>query len=498
MTGGGAEAGANAAPSRDGRASAGLTVRGTVLLLCFAAAPRLLLFPFAENVAGDAVVRAWLGHAWLEHPRFIGSSLQGCLQFGPLHIVLVGLAEWLTGSLHHGGRWLSLLVGTLSVLPLYALTRRLVSHRAGLFTALAFSLWPLHLQVSTTAASEALSTFLVLLAVAAVARGLESGERPVLLGGALALTLAAAVRYDVWLWIPLLAALVWWRGRSFTRALAFGAVAASFPVAWLLGHLVDTGDLLAPLRLIDEYHREWFRSEAAMWGEARYRLIVASFWPLTALVTLTPPLAVLGGLALKHAWRGPARWLVVLIVASAGVLAVRGAVLSSFVPLSRFTLKELSLFLVFVGAALARLETSRPRVAVALVALLVAWLPGLELAARAEWRWANSFRAVSPLSLNDEPLRVVARHLRAHARPDDVVAVDVDPEGFDDLQLAFESGLPFSQVARRRAPSFEAFAAAGPRWLVRFDGGVLTEASLPGPWLEAVRAGPITLLQRAP
>lgn len=477
--------------------AATMSRRTTLLVLALAALPRLIVFPFAENVAGDAVVRSWLAHAWLEQPHLIGASSQGCLQYGPLHLVLVALVEWLTGSEHLAGRLLSLLVGTLSAWPLFALARRLFSDRAAWWSVVVFSLWPLHIQASTTAASEALSGLFVLVAVAAVARALDTGEREVLFAGALSLTVGAAVRYDVWLWVPLLALVVWWRGRSFGRAFVFGAIAASFPVAWLLAHLVDTGDLLFPIRVIDDYHREWFRSEAALWGDREYRLLVLGFWPLTAAVTFTPIVTIIGGVALVRARSGSARWLMLLVLVPTALLSLRGAVLESFVPLSRFTMKELSLFVVFIGAGLAGLESRSRWAAWAGVPMLLTWVPLVEVAARTPWRWANSFRAVSALSLNGDDLRVVAKELRTRAAAADIVAVDVDPRGFDDIQLAFESGLPFRQVARRRAPSFEAFAAPGARWLVLFDGGVMTTAFDGGGWREVVRSGPITLLERA-
>jgi hypothetical protein len=472
--------------------------RTTVSILALAAVPRLILFPFAENVAGDAVARAWLAHAWLESPHLIGSSLQGCLQYGPLHLVLVAFVEWATGNEHLAGRLLSLIVGTLSAWPLFALTRRVFSERAAWWSVVVFSLWSLHIQVSTTAASEALSGLLVVVAVAAVARAIETREREVLCAGGLALTLGAAVRYDVWLWIPLLAVVVWWRGGSFGRAFVFGAIAASFPVGWLFGHLVDTGDLLFPLRVIDDYHRTWFRSESAIWGEGAYRFIVLGFWPLTAVVTFTPIVTVVGWLALMRARSGPARWLVLLVVVPTVLLSLRGAVLESFVPLSRFTMKELAIFIVFIGAGLALMEERSRWAARACVSLLVLWLPLVEVAARTPWRWAYSLRAVSALSLNAEDVRVVAKALRARAAPTDVVAIDVDPRGFDDLQIAFESRLPFRQVARRRAPSFETFVAPGPRWLVLFDGGLLSTSFGGLPWREVVRSGPITLVERTP
>ncbi len=464
--------------------------RKTLLALGIVALPRLLVFPFAENVAGDAVVRSWLAHAWLQHPHLIGSSLQGCAQYGPLHFPLIALAEWVTGSEHLAGRLVSLLAGVLSALPIFALARRLFSERAAWSSVVVLALWPLHVQASTTAASEAVSGVFVLVGVAAIARALETREREVLMASAFAFTLGAAVRYDVWLWIPLIAVLLWWQ-LGFRLAFLFGVVAASFPVAWLLGHLVDTGDLLYPVHVIDDYHRTWFVSESAIWGPTRYRFIVLGFWPLTALATFTPVAALLGA---RELIRSKARWLVLLIVLPTLVLSLRGALLESFVPLSRFTMKELSLFVIFVGVALSQLK--RPWL-VLMTASLVAWVPLVELAARADWRWANSFRAISGLSLNDPHLREVVHALRERASPTDIVAVDVDPRGFDDIQLAFECGLPFKQVGRRRASSFDTVVAPGARWLVLFDGGVLTPEFAAQQWREVVRSGPVVLLQTA-
>ena len=464
--------------------------RKTLLALGIVALPRLLVFPFAENVAGDAVVRSWLAHAWLQHPHLIGSSLQGCAQYGPLHFPLIALVEWVTGSEHLAGRLVSLLAGVLSALPIFALARRLFSERAAWSSVVVLALWPLHVQASTTAASEAVSGVFVLVGVAAIARALETREREVLMASAFAFTLGAAVRYDVWLWIPLIAVLLWWQ-LGFRLAFLFGVVAASFPVAWLLGHLVDTGDLLYPVHVIDDYHRTWFVSESAIWGPTRYRFIVLGFWPLTALATFTPVAALLGA---RELIRSKARWLVLLIVLPTLVLSLRGALLESFVPLSRFTMKELSLFVIFVGVALSELK--RPLL-VLMTASLVAWAPLVELAARADWRWANSFRAISGLSLNDPHLREIVHALRERASPTDIGAVDVDPRGFDDIQLAFECGLPFKQVGRRRASSFDTVVAPGARWLVLFDGGVLTPEFAAQKWREVVRSGPVVLLQTA-
>jgi hypothetical protein len=193
---------------------------------------------------------------------------------------------------------------------------------------------------------------------------------------------------------------------------------------------------------------------------------------------------------MARAWRTPARWLVVLVVVPMIFLSLRGAVLSSFVPLSRFTMKELSLFSIFVGAGFAWLVERRRALAPVAAALLVTWGPLVEAAARTNWRWANSFRAVSALSVNPDDVRAVAGYLRAQVRADDVVAIDGDPLGFDDLQLAFESGLPKAQVARRRAPTFDAIASRGVRFAVLFDGGTMASAGV-----EVFRAGRLRVVR---
>src|SRR5262245_18990494 len=133
--------------------------RTTLLLLAFALAMRLAVFPFATNVWGDAIARTWLAFDWAAHPHVPTSYHDGVLQFGPLHIVLVGLVGIVWPEATPGGRIVSLLFGVASIVPLMAVARRLFGERAAVVAALVLSLWGLHIQCSTTAASEALCLF---------------------------------------------------------------------------------------------------------------------------------------------------------------------------------------------------------------------------------------------------------------------------------------------------------------------------------------------------
>ncbi len=443
--------------------------------------PRLLVFPFNENLYGDAVARTWLAEYWAESPHLIGSFAQGARQFGPLHLYLLALAEWLWPSPEHAGRALSLLAGCLGAWPLHALARRISGPPGGALAVVGYGLWGMHLQCSTTAASEALGLTLVLACLAALASSFDEGPRAMRWFAALLLNLACATRYDAWLLVPLLGALTWWQTRRWGPAVDFVALSSAFAVPWLFGHFVDFGDPLYPLHYIDDFHREWFRSEAAGWGPVTYRALVAVFWPGTALVTLGPPLALAGLVGMGVAWRrAPARrWLVLVVVLPAALYTFRAAVLGSFVPLARFAVKEVALLLPFAWLGVqslgARLQ-ARARVAAWSLSVLVtvawpAWLGWFTYAR--EGAWEDTLRPVSPTSTNEASVRAIGRALHPWAGEGQLL-VDVDPRGYDDLQAGFLSGFPFSRLARVRSPLFEARLMQGPwRCVLFFDGGPL-------------------------
>ncbi len=447
-------------------------------LLALVALPRLVVFPFNQNLGGDAIARVWLAHRWLEAPHVIASFDQGAVQFGPLHIYLLALAEWVWPSLLHAGRALSLLAALASVPPLFVLTRRLFGEVAATWAVACFALWGLHVQCSTTAASEALSLLLVLVLVERFACWVETRERQALLTCALVLNLACATRYDVWLLVPLLVGAAWWRSRSLVTAMGFACASSAFALGWMLGNLVDRGDPLFPFRFIDDFHRAWFPHEEATWGRATYRLICLGFWPGTALATLTPGVAVAGVVGVVRAWRaGLARWLIVLIVVPTVLYTVRSSVLGSFAPLARFTIKEVALLLPFVWFGAEPLLAWRwGRVMIGASATgLVLWCAGLGwFCFRSSGTWQDSLRPIAATSTLEVRLAELSALVQARAMPTASLVVDEDPRGYDDLILSYFSGFSYEHQARRRSPLFETRLRAGaPRVVVIFEGGRL-------------------------
>lgn len=437
-------------------------------------APRLVLFFLNENLAGDAIARVWLAHRWLAEPHLMTSFGSGAKQFGPLHLYLLALAEWAWPSLLHAGRVVSLLAGVLTAWPLHSLTARRFGASAATYAVLGFAFWGLHLQCSTTSASEALNLLLVLGAVALFDVAPE--RRAAWWGAVLLLNLACATRYDSWLLVPLLAAAEWWRTRSLVKAIGLGAAASAFAIAWLLGNWRDQGDPFFPIRFIDQYHREWWPREARVWGEWTYRVICLFFWPGAAALMLTPLYAVAGGLMLRKAWaeRPELRWLVALILVPTVLYTFRSAVTASFAPLARFTMKEVLLLLPFAGWGLQRLAERRPNLARGAVVLAAAWCFALgAFCFRPDTLWSFSFRSIAATSRVESPIRELASWLRENAAPaPGLLVVDEDPNGFDDLPISYFSGLGFDDQLRRRYANYEqVLATAIPKWLVLFPTG---------------------------
>ncbi len=461
-----------------GERAAVSTLTRVAVLMAVVLLPRLLVFGVNENLYGDAVVRAELGGRWAAHPHPIGSYDQGVFQFGPLHVLLLGVLTWLGGSLENIGRWLSLVAGTLTVIPLFTLTRRLFGQTAAIVACLGLAACGMHVQCSTTAASEALALLLIVATAALFARAVGEGHRPSLLGAALCLNLGCATRYDAWLWVPLLSATLATMGR-WRWAVLFAVLCLAFPLAWAYGNWGDRGEPFFPFRMIDEYHRRWFPDGERLWGATRYRLQNLVFWPATAIATLSPLLGIAGlwGLVRAYRQRKDARWVVALVVIPTALFTFRSTVTGSFVPLARFTIKEVALVLPFIWFGFEAIPVGKLRAWVVGFAGVVAVAAPIALGLftlHREGKWEDTLRPISPVSTNPVELMRVARFLEREVNRRGEAAI-LDNDGmYRDLQVAFFSGLPEERLARHRWEIFPLrVAAAQPKYLVRIEGGTL-------------------------
>jgi 4-amino-4-deoxy-L-arabinose transferase-like glycosyltransferase len=469
----------------NGRGEKARAIIALAALALLALLVRLPAYAVNENVLGDAVARTELALQWSRTPHWISSFQDGALQFGPLHLYAVGAAFKVGLRKEDAGRLVSLLCGVLTVVPLAVLTRRLFGWRAAVWAGVGLACWGLHIQLSTTAASEALSLLLTVSSLSAFAAGWQERRTWPLVAAGLLLTLACAVRYDAWMLAPLLAALLasqeGERRAAVRRALLFSAACLPFPLAWLWGNWLEMGDPLHPIRYVERFHREWVQDGVALYGALGYRVHNLLFWPGSAVVTLTPVVGVLGMAGMGWAFRArrDVRWLLWVAWAPALYFTARSAVLLDLAPLARFTAAQVVLALPFVRPGLEAVVPAawRKAVATAAAALLVGLTAGLAAFTWEPSTWAREMLVpVSPAVRNPPPVRRLLALWRAqHREPWQPLVIDEDRGGYDDLQIAFFADHPEDRLLRRRWPDYAQRRAffPHPAWVVRCEGGAL-------------------------
>lgn len=410
--------------------------RGLQAALGLAFAARLLPFIFGMEHYGDAPVRIEIAERWARAPH-VWHGFAEAYQYGPMHLTLIGAMLRIFPDRFFAPRLLSLVAGLAGVWLLYRLTRRFQGDEAALLAGCGLALSPLHIQASTTGASEAV--FLALL-LAAIECAFD--ERALL--AALALGVGGLVRYDGWLYVGLVGLLVW-RTAGFWKALVFGAASAVPMAAWLYLNWKYTGDALAPIHHIDRDHLGLVGPALAYFGQPRYRALCLTYWPLALLLVFTPVLALaaMAG-AFRALWTRARGWeLAALAWVPALYFTLRGAVLLNFRPLARFTLVAGALSLPFAWSALQLLREPLRRAALFLTAVALVATP-VALAALSYGRdgtaaeWA---RPLSPISTVPPGIAQAARFLRAGLRPDDTILLD-GVWDYLDIPLAFAVDLP--------------------------------------------------------
>ena len=411
--------------------------KGLWVALAVAAGARALPLFFGLEHYGDSPVRIEAAERWASQPHLWRGFLEA-FQYGPLHLTLIGAAIRLGLPRVAAARLWSLAGGLIAVWLVHRLTRKLgKSPEAALLAALGLALSPLHIQASTTGASEAPFLALLLGTLALLY------EEHTLLA-ALCLGAAGLIRYDGWLYLPLVTALLWWRTRDVPRSVGFFALGVAPALGWLWINHLYAGDALAPLHHINEDHRALAAQGLQFFGPFVYRLYCLVYWPVAVCAVATP---VLGVLAVLGAFRALLRredWeLAALAWLPAAYFTFRAAVLADFRPLSRFALVAGALSLPYAWDALASfsVEARRRALAAALAALVVTApaLAALSLGRNgslAEWA-----RPLSPISSLPPGVAQAARYLRDHAKADDVVLLD-GVWDYLDVPLAFAAGLP--------------------------------------------------------
>jgi hypothetical protein len=461
--------------------------RACVRVLGLALVVRVAVFPFAENKHGDAPVRALIAQRLALEPGVAADPRTYC-QFGPLQPLLTAPFVGF-GALSLSSRYLSFVAGLGVFWPFLRLARRLAGARAAELAGLALAASPLHVQASTTAASEALYLLLLVWMFERLSAALcddDATPRTFAAAGALA-ALAALTRYDAWVALPVTLAAAWLfargpagpaRGRR-TRGLAFfAALTAVVPVAWMAWGAARTDDPIFFFHYISSDHAQLGARAVARYGAVMARARQIDVWALAFVAAMTPPLAFALVVAARRArWASvapAARVVVVAALAPVALYLAQGLIRLGFEPLPRFALVPGALLLPFAAAAVPPARLAAARVAIPLAGVVFALAVFAIAAAHGPrlWGGAESNGALTRLDGED---RALAAYLRAHrARGERVM---IEPFAYADIAITEAAGVPAPEsitlaVTRvPRATLAETSRATGARWIaVHADG----------------------------
>ena len=450
------------------------------LVVGLAVLVRVALFPLADNKQGDAPIRALIAERLNIEPGAAADPRTYC-QFGPLHLTLMRPFLWLDGDGPRSSRELSLLAGLLTFVPFLRLGRRLVGAAAADTAGFALAVSPLHVQLSITAASEALYLLLVVAALERLLAALDNPRGRTFAVAGLLASLSSLTRYDAWLMWPAAALGAWVCTERADRPavrgglLVFLTAAALLPLAWLWWSAVVAHDPFFFVRHISRDHARLGTAVSEQYGAALARARQLGIWLGALAAVMTPALLPATGRALR-AWRtlsGAQKITAVTAIGPPLLYLLDGLISLHFEPLARFALVPGALLLPLAAAQLlATTEAGRARrwigAAAALgsaAVLLVAWAgPGRG------WGGAES---LGPLTRLDAEDRQLAAYLHAHRRADEPIMVD--PLQFMDIAVTHASGTPAAcsvTLVLTRQPGRTVagtLAATGARWLAVRD-----------------------------
>jgi len=413
-----------------GRPSGG--AKSLTVIVAVAALLRVASFLLSENAGGDALARAKLTALWLRNPG---------LEFHfdvwlPLHFWLMGALSAVVGDVELGCRLLSLLLGVASVWAVWALTEELDGEGPAAFSSIVFTFYSLHVAYSGTSSCDVPYLFFVLAGAALFFRGRRTGGHWLLILGGLSLTVGAGIRYEAWVVIAAMNAVLLYR-REFKRLAVFLPASCLWPAFWMAYEWITRGHPLYSPAL----NYTWVKNDLNFYGlSLAYRLLL----PLGVTLIALTPLAVAGFfLAGRRVWKkGGALAEFAFVLAFFAAVQFYQIAAGGTMSYARYTLTLGAMVAVFAGVGLYH---SFPRRKV-LVAVLAANLVALTVLSTVSNPFINKARSVAPV-LNFRPhLEETGKYLRAHLGPDG--AVVLDDYNYETNEISHVAGLPLLEGER--------------------------------------------------
>ena len=256
--------------------------RNILLIVLLALITRLIVLPWSQTVHADAVSRVFIAADWLKNPHYITEGY-----WGPLHHYLNALFMTLFPGNIVGPKMLNILLASLTVIPLYRFTMNIFNSRRGaVFVVLLYVLCPLIFRNSFQALSGISYAFFIVLAMYLISEGIKrEGKLIYAVFAGLAITCAAATRYEAWVVIATFT-LVTLLFKEWKFTFVFWLFAMLFPGTWMIGNQLEFGDFLYSVNQNDVWNIQLEGINDNITSIERIKRVV--FFPLSFALNVSP------------------------------------------------------------------------------------------------------------------------------------------------------------------------------------------------------------------
>jgi len=218
------------------------------LLFILAFSIRLFFLFLTDDGPGDPASRILDAQAWLKQPHIITSGY-----WLPLHTYLIGWTLCIWNNPNLSPRFLSLIFGSITILPFYLLIELLFDKKNAIVSTILLSVFNFHILYSTQTYSDVLFIFFLITSIYFFFKFKK--EENLSLGhlvlSSIFLIFACMLRIEGWLFVPLIP-LYLIKGKGGEPALIFFIISIIFPASWLLENYIKMHDPL-PLATINVY-----------------------------------------------------------------------------------------------------------------------------------------------------------------------------------------------------------------------------------------------------
>lgn len=339
------------------------------LLLLFGFLTRATSFLLSRNYDGDSIIRTVMGADWLRDPFLITHANPVTWVFGPLHYYLIGLSLLIWDNLWHSPRLVSLILGTLTIIPFYYLTELKFGKRIAVYATSFFCLYTLHVRYSAVATSEAAYLFFLIVSIFLFFRLKVTGRIRFLLLSAVFLNLATMMRYDAVLFVPVLGVLLLVNqdaklrfeltANNLRKAILFAFLSLAFIVIWMVGDFRFNHDAFYSISTVQAEHLTLIKDNIARRGYLLNTLYNLLFWPAVIVLSFTPAIFILALIGLfESAVRLRHVDFLILFLAVYILYAYQSTLGESLAPFARYSIILGVILLPFAGVGLSCLVAS--------------------------------------------------------------------------------------------------------------------------------------------